>query len=293
MTAPTCTETGLDEQKCSVCGHTETRVTDAPGHTYSPDWTIDIHPTCTEVGSKSHHCDRCGHKTDITEIPANGHSFGEWYTVTAPNCTETGMDEQKCSVCGHTETRITEALGHTPAAPVVENRVEPTCTEQGSYDSVVYCSVCKAELSREDVMQEALAHEYKDEVTLPTCTENGYTTHTCVQCGDVYTDSDTEAVGHTPSEWIIDVEPVPGVQGIRHKECTACGETLETEAMEALPLETESDSVTVPDTNPDSADTDDASSGGCSSTVYPHILSILIMAVAVALFAHKRRKAIR
>ena len=37
---------------------------------------------------------------------------------------------------------------HTPAAAVQENYVDSTCTQTGSYDEVVYCSVCHEEISR-------------------------------------------------------------------------------------------------------------------------------------------------
>ena len=33
-------------------------------------------------------------------------------------------------------------------------------------------------------------------VTAPTCTEAGYTTHTCSRCSDSYTDSTVAALGH-------------------------------------------------------------------------------------------------
>ena len=51
-------------------------------------------------------------------------------------------------------------------------------------------------------------HSYDSVVTAPTCTEGGYTTHTCSVCGDSYTDSETAATGHNY------------VDGI----CTNCGE---------------------------------------------------------------------
>ena len=38
-------------------------------------------------------------------------------------------------------------------------------------------------------------HSYKDVVTAPTCTEKGYTTHTC-SCGDSYVDTYTDPLGH-------------------------------------------------------------------------------------------------
>src|SRR5699024_4115307 len=39
---------------------------------------------------------------------------------------------------------------------------------------------------------------------------------------------------HTPSDWIVDVEPTTGSEGSRHKECTVCGEVLETEELEQV-----------------------------------------------------------
>ena len=42
-----------------------------------------------------------------------------------------------------------------------------------------------------------VGHSYETVVTNPTCTEGGYTTHTCAICGDSYTDSETEAAGHS------------------------------------------------------------------------------------------------
>ena len=39
-------------------------------------------------------------------------------------------------------------------------------------------------------------HSYKTTVTAPTCSEKGYTTHTCVSCGNSYKDSYTNALGH-------------------------------------------------------------------------------------------------
>ncbi len=39
-------------------------------------------------------------------------------------------------------------------------------------------------------------HGYDSVVALPTCTEQGYTTHTC-HCGDSYVDSYVEALGHS------------------------------------------------------------------------------------------------
>ncbi|MBQ1675475.1 MAG: InlB B-repeat-containing protein, partial [Oscillospiraceae bacterium] len=57
-------------------------------------------------------------------------------------------------------TNPAAAHEHTPAAAVEENRVEPTCTEPGSYDLVVYCTVCGEEISRQTVTIPAIGHNW-------------------------------------------------------------------------------------------------------------------------------------
>ncbi len=75
-------------------------------------------------------------------------------------------------------------------------------------------------------------HSYEAEVTEPTCTEGGYTTHTCSVCGDTYTDSETEALGHDlPEEWDIIDKPSCTEPGKKQKKCSRCDYT-ETETIE-------------------------------------------------------------
>ena len=47
---------------------------------------------------------------------------------------------------------------HTPATIVRENEVPATCTAEGSYDEVVYCSACGEEISRTHKTIAKLAH---------------------------------------------------------------------------------------------------------------------------------------
>ncbi len=73
----------------------------------------------------------------------------DWQEAT---CTE----PKTCKLCGTTEG---VALGHNPLPAVEENRVEPTTTSVGSYESVVYCNRCDEELSRETIEIPMLAPE--------------------------------------------------------------------------------------------------------------------------------------
>ena len=64
---------------------------------------------------------------------------------------------------------------HTEGEAVRENEVDATCTVVGSYDEVVYCSVCGEELSREEKVIDALGHSFTSYVSdnNATCTEDG------------------------------------------------------------------------------------------------------------------------
>ena len=128
----------------------------------------------------------------------------------APTCTERGLTEGKhCDLCGEVlvAQQVIAANGHTV---VIDPAVEPTCTATGLTEGK-HCSVCGEVLVAQTVV-DMLEHTYETVVTAPTCTEGGYTTNTCTGCGDSYTDSETEALGH---------DYVDGV-------CTRCGrpETL-------------------------------------------------------------------
>ena len=71
---------------------------------------------------------------------------------------------------------------------------------------------------------EAHEHSYTAVVTAPTCTEKGYTTHTC-SCGDSYVDTYVDALGHAWDNGKVTKEPTATETGVRTYTCTRCGET--------------------------------------------------------------------
>ena len=124
------------------------------------DSFIVTEPTCQTRGYTTYICSICNDSYVDDYVDALGHTE-ETIPAIAPTCTETGLTEGvKCSVCGetHTEQKELPANGHTPANEIEEHFVAPTCTENGSKDVVVYCSVCKEEISRETVTLEATGH---------------------------------------------------------------------------------------------------------------------------------------
>lgn len=73
------------------------------------------------------------------------------------------------------------AKGHTPGEAVKENEVAAGCETKGSYDEVVYCTVCEKEISRDAKEIPATGHEWGEwKVNKEaTETEEGSKTHTC------------------------------------------------------------------------------------------------------------------
>jgi len=120
-------------------------------HTWG-EWEEKTEATCTENGIRERTC--INQDCDAVEsdsIPATGHDWDDGEVEQDATCTEDGLQTFTCSVCRLTQKEAIPALGHTAGAAVRANEVAPTYTDAGSYDLVVYCSVCRTELSRENV----------------------------------------------------------------------------------------------------------------------------------------------
>ena len=122
--------------------------------------------TCTEAGTATYTCTKCG--DSYTEsMAATGHSFTTKASdskATDATCTAAATYYVQCDNCEVVSDSKTvpvgNANGHTSAAAVRENKVAATCAAAGSYDEVVYCSVCKAEISRTQKTIDKLPHDF-------------------------------------------------------------------------------------------------------------------------------------
>ena len=103
-------------------------------------WTVvtavgEVPATCTETGTKAYYKDTYGNRYEKN---------GDAYTL---------ITDEK--------TLVIPARGHTPGKAVRENERAATCTSAGGYDEVVYCTACKAEISRKTVTLPAAGHDYR------------------------------------------------------------------------------------------------------------------------------------
>ncbi len=180
--AATCTATGLtDGKKCSVCGTItlEQEEISMKLHTFV-EKVERVDATCIASGMQAHYrCIDCQgyfdeEQTATTEsaliiaIDEDAHDYIN-HDAQVPTCTEAGWDAyETCSRCTYT-TKVEIPASHTPAEAVKENEKAATCTTNGSYDSVVKCSVCGEELSRTPVTVKATGHKFEN----GKCTNDG------------------------------------------------------------------------------------------------------------------------
>ncbi len=143
---------------------------------------------------------------------------------------------------------------HTPGTPVKENEVAATCTTEGSYDEVVYCTEDNEEISRTKKTVEKIAHTpgeaVKENVVNATCTKKGSYEEviSCTVCEEeisrtlkstdeidhvLYTDMASDKEGHWHKCYNCDTQidyaahvPGPAATEENAQTCTICGYVL-------------------------------------------------------------------
>ena len=257
--AATCTEDGEKTFTCSRDGATKTEVIPAVGHKWD-DGTVTTPATCEASGVKTYKCLNDGCTETKTEgIAALGHNYDDGVVTKAATCTEDGVKTFTCqNDKSHTYTEVIPAIGHDYDDGVVTT--EPTYTENGV--KTFTCHNC-GDTYTESIP--ALGYTYNETVVAPTCTEDGYTMHECVEdATKSFKDNIVPALGHeykevtTPAtckdagsvdkvcercndkqhvrdipvneehqwdEGVITKEPTATEPGIKTYTCTVCGKT--------------------------------------------------------------------
>ena len=210
----TCKAAGSKHKECTECEAVLETVEIEKLTTHTPAEAVRenfVDSDCKTEGSYNSvvYCSVCEEKisSEAKVVEKKEHTPSEWIIDTEATCKAAGSKHKKCTKCEEVlETEEIEKLTtHTPAEAVRENFVDSDCKTEGSYNSVVYCSVCEAKIS-----SEAKVVEKKE---------------------------------HTPSEWIIDTEATCKVAGSKHKKCTECKAVLETVEIEKLTTHTPADAV--------------------------------------------------
>ncbi|MCD7776622.1 MAG: S-layer homology domain-containing protein, partial [Firmicutes bacterium] len=133
---------------------------------------------------------RSGTTTCVIQIV--DHAYEKQYIV-EPTCIKEGYTVYTCSYCGNEhkdDYTPVNSDGHVEGKIVIENHIDSTCTEDGTYDNVIYCTECGKELSRETITIPATGHAEGETVVEkyvdPTCTKDGSYDEViyCTECGE-------------------------------------------------------------------------------------------------------------
>lgn len=209
-TPKTCTEDGtIDYYRCKKCGNMykderasilitkDDLVDKCTGH--------DLHPGTDLVGKISQDNLKLLAKTiglstpQIVQMIRDGtfdldHIIGMIKIKDIDHCSDDTYHWLGCQRCGKTLEDLRDEL-NSAGFEINEKWYElsrktahtggtATCTKKA------FCDECG------DAYGELGAHRYDAVVTAPTCTQNGYTKHTCSGCKDSYTDNETVKTGH-------------------------------------------------------------------------------------------------
>ena len=218
--APTCTEKGYTIYICDQdSALTEKRdYTNALGHAWDTG-TVTTAATCTTAGVKTYKCQNTGcAETKTEEIAALGHKYDDGVVTKAPTCTEDGVKTFTCLNDGsHTYTEPVPATGHAWDAGKVTK--EPTYEEDG--ERTYTCQNDKTHVHKEVIP--ALGYTFTETVVPPTCTEDGYTLHTCNENpAKTYQDTPVAALGHQYKE--VTTPATCGASGSVDNVCERCND---------------------------------------------------------------------
>ena len=246
----TCEHEGCDLYICSICNESyKENIKPQLEHSYG-EWIIDKEAECEEKGLKYHVCENCNHK-EYMDIEAIGHDYIETIK-TNPTCEHTGLVEYICNNCNDQKEEELPLLEHEYKKVVVQKSWLKILIEtllnmffgyEGNNAYYYMCVNCHHIMTNTELSSvldsstssncEHIEGEWET-ITEPSCID-GISGRYCKLCGKLVEAKVLEKTGiHTSSDWIIDEDPTCTVNGSKHKECTVCHETLETEVINKL-----------------------------------------------------------
>lgn len=209
-TPKTCTEDGtIDYYRCKKCGNMykderasilitkDDLVDKCTGH--------DLHPGTNLVGSISQDNLKLLAKTiglstpQIVQMIRDGtfdldHIIGMIKIKDIDHCSDDTYHWLGCQRCGKTLEDLRDELNS--AGFEINEKWYELSRKTAHTGGTATCTVKAVCDECGDAYGELGAHRYDAVVIAPTCTQNGYTKHTCSGCKDSYTDNETVKTGH-------------------------------------------------------------------------------------------------
>ncbi len=256
---PTCTEGGSKSRHCTACGDkADVTSIEASGHNYSTEWTIDVEPTQTSEGEKSRHCENCSDRTDITVIPRLINDSVAYIQTDGVLCNGEisyivklkAGDKLKGAIFGAVfDPEVLEPIDEKSGGYTITdsygdealnvNGIYVAGLKYGSDDTYVVGHINMTELDiASDTEYMVFTFKVKDfsasEAAVDFyCVEFNGTPeieHNDYEVAISYCNNEIVSFDHTISaEWKIEKEADAVEDGLQYKDCTVCGEVLETE----------------------------------------------------------------
>lgn len=235
--APTCTKTGIQVKKCTVCAEElKSEILEMLSHE-SKDFEIITAPTCTNEGEKVYKCS-CGIIVAWEKMPPS-HKEDDGTVTLEPTCTTAGIKEINCSLC-HKLLKIEQIspLGHKEGEWIIEDGKSATCTSNG--ERYKNCTRCGAEKTSFEVI-EINGHkpsEWIVDVTA-TCHTTGERHKECSSCGIIMSREVIPVADHNnQGNWTVVAgkEATCTTNGFEEIICSneGCGCVLDTREIKAL-----------------------------------------------------------
>ena len=206
------------------------------------DGVVNVPATCVDTGEMIFTCKKCKEmRAERIPVDPDNHVRTEIRDAKEATCTEEGYTgDTYCSDCGLglKVGEIIPMIPHTPGEPVKENEIPATCTEEGSYDEVVYCAVCGEELSRTEKITDKTAHipggPVKENEIPATCSAEGSYEEAvyCQACGEEISRTVIviDKLAHTPGEPVKEneISATCSAEGSYDEVfyCQICGEEI-------------------------------------------------------------------
>lgn len=236
--APTCKETGYEQEMCSICGALRGTITVLPktNHTWEKK---SIAATCFKEGKNWEECSVCKATRNTEMLPRLGHKYTSIITK-QPTGSQPGVRTYTCTVCGNTYTESIPVTGNnsnpgtstnpgttkpeTPHTHQYETKVikAPTCKSTGTSQEV--CSICSAVRSGSTkTISKTTDHTWEEKTTPATCTNTGSSWQQCSVCGTRRNQKIIPKTDHSYVEGAIVRQPTVTRTGERVDRCSVCG----------------------------------------------------------------------
>jgi len=145
------------------------------------------------------------------------HSYEK--TIISPTCTKEGYTLYVCSCEYSYRDTFVDELGHEFLNYTSNN--DATYEADGTKTAICERDGCTATdtiLDEGSKLIEGHNHSYSSVVTPPTCTERGYTTHTC-ECDHSYVDSYVDALNHSFTNYVSNGDATFELDGTKTAVC--------------------------------------------------------------------------